>query len=154
MPMKMKILLSISLLTISAASFGQMITMKKHFGGVHFVRDSITCSPKQVLNIMRDNDDAYNEFRKAKLNNSTASVLGFVGGVLVGIPLGTALAGGEPQWIMAAGGATLLLVSIPFSISFKKHAQQALNTYNASQPTAIKARLYFNGARASVVIKF
>lgn len=52
-------------------------------------------------------------------NYNAAQVIGFAGGFLVGRPLGTALAGGDANRGLAAGGA-LILCSIPLTVSFKK----------------------------------
>lgn len=46
----------------------------------------------------------------------TANILGGVGGFLIGWPLGTLIAGGEPEWVLAGMGAGVLAVAIPLSI--------------------------------------
>ena len=49
---------------------------------------------------------------------------------MVGWPLGTSIAGGEPNWVMAGIGAGLVVISIPVNNKFIKQATQAVKTYN------------------------
>ncbi|MEZ5017166.1 MAG: hypothetical protein R2800_08950 [Flavipsychrobacter sp.] len=45
-----------------------------------------------------------------------AYVFGAAGGALIGYPLGTALGGGDPEWLLAGIGAGCLAIAIPLSI--------------------------------------
>lgn len=109
----------------------QTLSLSKSFGNVRFQRDSIIISPKQVADILTENPLASSEFKNARINASIASILGFSGGLLIGIPAGTALAGGNPEWGMALGGVALIVAAIPFNQIFAKKAQHALNLYNS-----------------------
>ncbi|MEP2670531.1 MAG: hypothetical protein ABJH04_16130 [Cyclobacteriaceae bacterium] len=139
----------------STVSFGQQIEIYKTFGGYRFEQDSVSISPKMVLEAMKDNQLAYMEFKKAKSNLDVASVLGFTGGLLIGFPIGTAIAGGEPEWGLAAGGVGLILASIPFNSAFKRHAVTALDNYNADiNARRVKVNFYLAGAGGKLVIRF
>src|SRR5688572_33467694 len=72
------------------------ITMKKTFGGVKFYQDGQLLKAQQVLKIMEPHEEAFSEFKKAKSNYDAANVFGFIGGFMIGWPLGTAVAGGDP----------------------------------------------------------
>lgn len=98
--------------------------------GTSFVQNGKKLSPKQMLNLMDVNPAAYKEMEAAKLNNDWATAFGFAGGFLIGWPLGTAIGGGEPNWTLAGIGAGLVVVSIPFSTAYKKHALKAVDMYN------------------------
>jgi len=153
--MRTILLPGIFFLMVSVSSFGQEITMYKTFGGVRFERDSAVLSVRQVMEILKQRPKAFEEFKKAKTSYNIAGVLGFAGGVLIGIPLGTALVGGEPEWALAAGGAVLILGSIPFNRIFKARALNALDIYNGKEITSrIKPEFYLTGTGARVVIKF
>jgi hypothetical protein len=111
--------------------------------------------PGQVLDRMRSKPEAFNEFKKAKSNYDAGQVLGFTGGFLIGWPLGTALGGGDPQWGMAAGGAALLLLTIPLQSGFKRHAQNALTIYNGDPLARDRVNLHFrfHATAASLILK-
>jgi|SRR6478609_5827768 len=142
-------------LFVFEATQAQEITMYKTFGGVRFQRDSTVLSVRQVMEILKEKPKAFEEFKKARTNYNIAGVLGFAGGVMIGIPLGTALVGGDPEWAFAAGGAVLILGSIPFNRIFKARALNALDIYNGKEITSrIKHEFYFTGTGARVVLKF
>ena len=133
----------------------QDITMYKTFGGVRFERDSAVLSTRQVMEILHENPVAFEEFKKAKTNYNVAGVLGFTGGILIGLPLGTALVGGEPEWGLAAAGGIFILGSIPFNRIFKARALNALDIYDGKKMTSrIQPKFYFGGASARLVINF
>ncbi len=137
-------------------AFSQEINIYKTFGGYRFERDSISISPKMVLTIMKANPPAYEEFKRAKLNLDVTSALSFTGGILIVIPLATAIGGGDPEWALAAGGVGLFLASIPFNTAFKNHAVHALDFFNSklSSSKRIKANFYLGPAGGKVVFRF
>lgn len=132
----------------------QEIKMYKTFGGVRFEMDTLVISPKQVLEILKEEPLAYEEFKLAKVNYNVAGVLGFTGGILIGIPIGTAIAGGDPEWGLAAGGAALILGSIHFNRAFKGRAFNALELYNKKYTSRVKPILRFYGTQARLMIRF
>jgi hypothetical protein len=164
--MRRFLIASISLLfflvfTISSkAQQTDSLSMHKTFGSARFEYtrgDSVyVVSPKQVMQIMKEDPLALAEFQKAKSNYSASGVLGFIGGVMIGFPVGTAIAGGQPEWGLAAGGAVLVLIAaIPLDRAFKRHATTALDIYNKKH-TAFRPRTnyYLSGLGAKIVIKF
>ena len=153
--MKNIFLVGILVIVFVDVAFGQEITMYKTFGGVRFERDTLVLSTKQVLEILREKPLAFEEFKKARANYNIAGVLGFTGGLLICFPLGSALAGGNPEWGLAAGGAVLILGSIPFNRIFKARALNALDVYNGKETSSsVKHKFYFGGTSARLVIKF
>lgn len=150
----MKVSIAALLLVISVSCFSQEIKIYKTFGGVRFEMDTLTLSPKQVLEILKVEPLAYEEFKRAKLNYNVAGALGFTGGFLIAFPLGTAIAGGDPEWGLAAGGAVLILASIPFNNSFKDRAVNALDLYNKNHASRLKPTLFFSGTHARLLIRF
>lgn len=85
-----------------------------------------------ILTILEGTPAARDKAAKARSNYNAAQIIGFVGGALIGWPVGQALAGKqEPQWGLAAGGAVLLIgAGIPLSIGFKNHVRKAISSYN------------------------
>jgi hypothetical protein len=153
--MKKLVLLFFLVVCLSQVNFAQEIKAYKTFGGVRFEMDTLTLGLNQVLEIVKENPDAYSELKRAKRNYSAAGVCGFAGAILIIVPIGTALAGGTPEWGLAAGGAALLLASIPLTRSYRGHTLEALDLYNAKfKMSRVKPELQFYGTGARLRIRF
>lgn len=152
--MKKSLYLSFLILCLSQISFAQEIRAFRKFGGVRFETDTTTLGLNQVLDIVRENPEAYAELKRARLNYNMAGVLGFAGGILIGFPIGTAIAGGNPEWGLAAGGAALILSSIPFTRAFRSRTVNALDIYNSKYTAVIKPELQFYGNGVKLILRF
>jgi hypothetical protein len=152
--MKRLLLLCMVCFPLIAFCQAQQIKMYKTFGGARFEMDTLVLSPKQVLEILKAEPVAYEEFKRAKANYNVAGVMGFSGAFLIAFPVVTAIAGGDAEWGLAAGGAALLLGSIHFNRVFKGRAFNALELYNSKLTTRIQPTLYFYGTQARLVIRF
>lgn len=132
--------------------YGQEIRMER----MKFYDGNNLLKPKEVLHRMKIDPEAFQEFKKAKSNYDAAQVIGFAGGFMVGWPLGTALAGGDPQWGLAGGGVALILATIPMNIAFKKHAKKALAIYNVHPESrrALNLKMQFYGGGGRLVLKW
>lgn len=152
----MRLTLIYFLLCFAIGSHAQQIILYKTFGGVRFERDSLIISIKQVHSLLEEEPEAYQQFKKARTNASVASVLGFAGGLLIGIPVGTAIAGGDPEWGMALSGAALIGISIPFNKAFQRHAESALSIYNQKHAARIepKTELFLAGNGLGLRLRF
>jgi hypothetical protein len=141
---------------ITHLAMSQKIEMYKKFGGVRFMQGDTLLSERQVAMILfKDNKSAYTVLKKAKKFNAFSSVLGFAGTALIAIPVITAISGGTPEWGLAAGGAGLLIASIPLNRIYKSRTLDALDIYNGEQPTSrIQPSFYFAGTRAGLIVKF
>lgn len=154
------IIVSLAFLICGSSVFSQQkegdIEIKKGFGGIKLYQDGRVLKPKQALSVMQINPEAYKEFKRAKSNYDGAQVMGFIGGFMIGWPLGTAIAGGDPEWGLMAGGAGILLLSIPLNTGYSKHARQAVAIYNGGSdptsklPVSISITPYVGGARLTV----
>lgn len=152
--MRLALLLFLTLV-IHTGTQAQDILMYKTFGGVRFERDSMVISPRQVQSILQEDAPAYEKFRKARANSSVSALLGFAGGVLIGIPVGTAIIGGDPEWGFALGGAGLIGLSIPFNRVFQRNAQDALDIYNQKKSSRrnFSPELYWSGSQLGLRLK-
>jgi len=124
-----KFTLIITFLTVCiTAAFGQSntdsLTLKTTFGSYKVYQGYNPLSMKQLALLMKNNDQASKQIRSAKTVQVTASVIGFAGGFMVGYPLGTALVGGEPNWVLAGVGAGLIVVSITLNHSAKNKTKR------------------------------
>ena len=136
--------------TVNGQNRTDSIEVKNMLGPV-FRQDGRNLTPRQLLDITKSNPDAYSEMKIAKKNYGAGYVLGAAGGFMIGWPLGTALGGGDPNWAMAAVGAGLVGISIPFTIAYNKHAKNAVAIYNKGlrysslQIPEIRIGLTYNG---------
>jgi hypothetical protein len=151
------IILFFAIIGIQQAT-AQRLTLYKTFGGVVFMlNDSVELSTKQVGTLMFQNQPAYGEFKKARSRATISSIMGFTGAAMVAVPLVTAAFGGNGDWVLAGGGAALLVGSVFFNRWFKARAVYAVDLYNTSIPqktSRIKPEFYFYGTGARLVIKF
>jgi hypothetical protein len=145
-------LLILVVATFQECSHAQEIFMRKTFGGVKFETDTLILSPRLVSEILQDEPLAYPEFSQARRNYNVAGVLGFAGGLMIALPVVSAIIGSDPQWGLAAGGAILILASVPLTKSFTLHAQRALDTHNKAW--RLKTTVGFAGTGVRLSIKF
>src|SRR4051812_2666392 len=138
----------------------QGLMMYRSFGGAayEYTKDTTTfqVSPRQVLQIMnKDNSLAYEEFKKGRKLETAGGIMGFVGGVLILFPIGSAIAGADPEWSFVAAGGALIVGSIPLHRSYKRHAQNAIDTYNAGLTSwRPKPSLFFSKNGMGIQFKF
>ena len=157
--MKYFFILGVALLANLSAHGQEQLMMYPTFGGAHFEYQKDTSiyqiTPQQVGQILFDNPAAYKEFKKARRNSTISGIMGFVGAGLLIIPAATAVAGGDPEWAFVAGGAALVIGSIPISINYRRRAQHAIDMFN-KQHSALRPRtkFYVSGTGASLVITF
>lgn len=136
--------LLVSLALTSAAQQSSELTMKSNFWGTKFYKGDSIMSVNGVLETMAPFEAPYNQMLLAKKDFVATQVLAAIGGVLIGWPVGTALVGGQPQWILAGIGAGIIVISLPISANFSKKAKEALATYN--QLNGSSAALYHKPA--------
>jgi hypothetical protein len=154
--LKIVTFLLVSIVTQQAVA--QKITLYKSFGVLVFMlNDSVELGNKQVSSLMFQNQQAYEEFRKARTRATISSVMGFTGAAMVAVPVVTAAFGGDGDWVLAGGGAALIIGSGLFHRWYKARAVYAVDLYNAGLPqkvSRIKPEFYFYGTGAKLVIKF
>lgn len=96
-----------------------------------FVLSGIEMNYNQTMEVMKDVPEALHWLKKAKMNNTFASIFGFAAGFSIGYPLGQAISGGDPEWGLLAVGGGATLIALPFIINSKKHSIKAVRIYNA-----------------------
>jgi hypothetical protein len=154
-----KILLIITFF-ISSVAMSQTngkIEMKKDFLGYTFHQDSTDLLPKDVLQVMEVNKEAFQEFKKARANHAAAGIFSAIGGFAIGWPIGQAIAGkDDPLWGLAAGGAVLVVMGYSFDKTFKRRSIKAIDIYNGGLTTssAVKLNLRLTGTGIQMNLKF
>ncbi len=130
--MKKTILTLIFALATVTFCNAQKIEMEKVFGGYKYTQNGKEMKMGDLVNTMQSNANALGFIKKARTNNTIASILGGAGGALIGFPIGQSLGGGDANWTLAGIGAGLIVVAIPISSSANKKAKQAVELYNSS----------------------
>lgn len=142
--MKKIALLTFAALTISLISLGQetdnktqsrtdSVEMRKVFGGYQFYHEGKQLKIKQLEELLKPNELAYRQIRSSRSSRTISAILGYAGGFMIGWPLGTAIAGGKPNWVLAGAGAGLAAISIPIGASANKKMKNAVSIYNSAQ---------------------
>ena len=132
------------------------IEIKRDFFGYSFHQDSTDLWPRDVLQVMEVNQEAFLEFKKARANHAASIISSVAGGFLISFPVGQAIAGNDAEWGLAAGGVVALLGAHLFERTFKKRATNAIRIYNGESVTsyAPKLDLRLSGAGIQLCLKF
>lgn len=128
-----KIIVGVILLLIfwnSQAQSNQDTIVQKKSLRTLFMQNGKYLSPKQLLGLTRSLPVAFKEMQVAKMNFDIGAAFSCCGGVLVGWTVGTMIAEGKPDWKIAGLGAGLIVIGIPFSKAYGRHARKAVRIYN------------------------
>ncbi|WP_299669931.1 hypothetical protein [uncultured Polaribacter sp.] len=112
----------------------QKIDMKKSFGENVYYQNDKKLNSKELKVLMKNNTEALDFMESAKSNQTWGMILGGAGGALIGYPVGTAIGGGDPQWVLAGAGAALIVATIPILKGYNRKTKKAVDLYNASAP--------------------
>lgn len=131
-----KILLTLSLILLAfTLCNSQTIETKKVFGGYKYSQNGQDLSMDELSTQLNTNEESAQLMKKAKSQSTIASILSGAGGALVGYPVGTAIGGGEANWVLAGVGAGIIAVALPLSASANKKAKHAVEIYNTGNKT-------------------
>lgn len=115
-------------------------------------------SPANLKDLFASNDAAKAEYQAAKGNRDLGMVLSYAGGFMIGWPLGQAIGGGDPNWVLAGVGAGLVILAIPLGSAYKKRTKKAVELYNnekLQKPTEIVSfKLQNTSSGIGVVMRF
>lgn len=131
-----------------------MVFKKARGGGFEFVEDGQVLTMRGAMDRIERIPEAYTLIKKAKTQTDIATILQFAGGFMVGWPLGTAIGGGDPDWVLAGIGVGVFLASLPFHFSFKKNAEKAVKLYNQSDGKNLGLQLHLSPTKAGLVWTF
>jgi hypothetical protein len=153
------VLLTFSLSNVFAQVATDSITIKKILGSYQFYQNQKKLKHKEVANAMIFNQEAYTQFKSAQSSYALATIIGGAGGLLVGWNIGTAIGGGNPNWVMAGVGAGLIVLSLPLNQSFNKKGKQAVEAYNSNIKASIikeknQLNLSISGNKVGFVFRF
>lgn len=133
---------------LSISLFGQTVSdsikVKTMFGGCKIYQNGKQITLSKVGPIVKSNELAYSQFQKANSSYVLSSIVGGVGGALMGFPLGGALGGKPMNWKMFGIGSVLAVISIPLSNKSVKQIQTSINTYNSGLQAKSQSMTEFN----------
>jgi hypothetical protein len=122
-------------LLVSIIGFGQTsletISYKEAFVGYKFTQIGVPVSILEMPGIMKNIPETREYLKKVKINFYAYYVINYTGGFLIGWPVGTAIAGGDANWTMAAIGGGLILLGMPFYIAANNNAIKAVDIFNS-----------------------
>jgi len=107
------------------------IQVTKRFLGYTYEQNGMRLNINDMYRIMRKNPTAYEYIKKARFNHTMTTALGGIGGFMIGFPVGVALAGGDPEWLMAAIGGGVILIAIPVGNAASVNTRNAVREFNA-----------------------
>lgn len=116
-------------------------------------------SMNQLVNALEPNTQAFNLIVSAQTSSTIATILEMAGGFMIGWPIGTAIGGGEPNWVLAGVGAGLVVIAIPLRHNFIMKARQAVDIHNGGLGTSSFSEkreldLTFNGNGLGISLWF
>jgi hypothetical protein len=116
---------------------GDTIVLKKVIGGYEVFQSGKVLTMTQLAMAVRSSEAATNELKKASTVNSFGSIFAYLGGALIGYPLGWAIGSGQMNWPMFGIGCGLAAFSIPFSRSVNRRVKSAVEFYNNDQKVPV-----------------
>ena len=130
------LLIPVSAYAQSYESGGKLSYKSSFWSGNKFYYDGLKVSADGVERIMRGNTEALELLRQGNRQANGASVVGGIGGILIGWPIGSAIAGGDPVWELAGAGAGISVISAIIYSSANKKIKRSIELYNAGTSTS------------------
>ncbi|VBB45060.1 conserved exported hypothetical protein [uncultured Paludibacter sp.] len=118
-------------LSLFSQNSGDSIVIKKGSLENKYLLNDKPLSLNQIENLLQTNTDAMIYVNKAKSTATVSYIFAGIGGALIGYPIGTALGGGKPNWILAGIGAALVAIDIPIVKSADSKLEKAVEIYNS-----------------------
>lgn len=115
------------------------ITIKKGLT-TRYYHQGVPLTNPELAGLLSLNKAAHAEYKKSKGSMAGAMILSFAGGFCIGWPIGTAIAGGDANWTLAAIGGGLILLSIPFTLDANKKVENAIDIYNGGLSRSSSAK--------------
>jgi hypothetical protein len=115
--------------TLSESSSDSIVSVKKGLGYQYFMNGE-KLTGVAFLERLKSNDQSWKKYNQAKGISLIANIFAASGGACIGWPLGTAIGGGDPNWVMAGVGVGLVVVGVSIAVGADKKIKQAVDIYN------------------------
>ena len=141
------------------AQFTDTISITKSGLGYKYKCKNEILTLNRLEELVQKNPNAAEYFNKAKGSAGFANILGYIGGFMIGWPIGTAIGGGKPVWTMALIGGGIIVLAIPIVSSAEKNLLKAVQTYNmeikpSPQTKKYDIKLGLNQNGLALVVRF
>ncbi len=123
--------------TVFSQNSGELSIETNFFKGMTFYQNYQRITQTKAAQIIRSNPEAFEMLQNSNKQTGGATVVSAIGGLLIGWPIGTSIAGGDPKWELAAIGAGITVISAVIYSSAEKKAKKAVKLYNAGLSTAL-----------------
>lgn len=107
------------------------VEVKSTFLGSGYYQDGKGVSRSSLTATLEQYPEAEEPLSGYTTKNTIGTLLAVPGGLLFGYGVGQLAAGGEPNWLVIGGGAALIAVSVPLSISAEGDLWEAVQIHNA-----------------------
>lgn len=144
------------LMVFAVAVFAQRkpIRLYKTLGNVRFEYDTLIISSQQVKQLLLQEPDAYEEFRKARVSSSISSALGAAGGAVIAFALVNSILNKEADLNTALVGGLLVAASLPFEHGYRVRTIKAIDLYNQKASTRLSPEPFWRGTSAGLRLRF
>ena len=139
------------ILILPLFGFGQSIIETKKPGV--YTQNGRILRVNEMVNLMENSPEALEIMLQAKSTYNTAMALGYIGGFMIGWPIGTAIGGGKPNWVMAAIGAPIAIIGFTLNPKYKRQSAKAVELHNGSSSTRAKPELEFGAGKYGLSLK-
>lgn len=155
-------LLLIPVLSFSQAEETQTGKVELGNGGKNFfIKDGEGYKLNQYKEVFT-NQEAIDRVKRARTNKTFASILTYTGSFCLGFGIGGALSNSEDPlmekstgWIIAAGGAGIMLSSIPLWMGYSKNIRKAVDLENGTtEESTAQLNLNINGNGVGLAYQF
>lgn len=148
---------SLSFSTFCQTNVDSIRIVKKGLSYTYFA-DGYELTPENMKFVMRNNTKSLHYLKKVQTSSIISFGMGYLGGTLIGWPIGTAIGGGKPNWFIAIIGCGVVASTIPLVNSSNRNLKKAVDSYNQGVPFAdrpnIDVSLGLNSNGIGVSLRF
>lgn len=130
-----KLLLILSLIAINfgfvlGQTPGDTISIFEMNRGYQYFKGDKQLNVDELAFAVRSNDEAYQMIRSAQANHTFGMILAYAGGFMIGWPIGTAIGGGDPNWLLAGAGIGVVVLGYSAGAGSERKVKKAIDLYN------------------------
>jgi len=116
--------------SVHAQSIADTIEIRKNNGNIRYYYHGLKISEAQLEQIIITNDSAFRIHHRAKIEQGVSLALGISGGFMLGWGISSSFFANELMPMRMVSGIALILISVPFTISYEKGLLRATRVYN------------------------